>query len=207
MVATGEGSDAAPLSEAPKPAAKPAAKPVAESAASAQPSTPKLDLSAKLSGKSSARVAVAKTDTTASAAATETQNEPAATWRSDEIRKAGESAEGPASRGRARQPAGADASGRGVARDNILNRLGRSTRRAELRGGSQEHGCATPLEIRVGAERLCGRGAQSCRQWRDDLSFSRRRPVESRRSRFLRAPERRRRRVLHRQIVEGTGAG
>ena len=32
MVATAEGSDAAPLSEAPKPAAKPAAKPVAESA-------------------------------------------------------------------------------------------------------------------------------------------------------------------------------
>src|SRR5271165_1906285 len=75
MVATAEGSDATPLSEAPKPPAKPAAKPVAESAGSAQPSTPKLDVPTKLSGKSSARVAVAKTDTTASGAATETHNE------------------------------------------------------------------------------------------------------------------------------------
>jgi hypothetical protein len=78
-VATAEGSDAAPPSEAPKPLAKPATKPVAEggeSAGSAQPSTPKLDVPTKLSGKSSARVAVAKTDTTASAAATGVQNEP-----------------------------------------------------------------------------------------------------------------------------------
>lgn len=75
-VATAEGSDAAPPSEAPKPPAKPAAKAVAESAGSAQSSTPKLDVPTKLSGKSSARVAVAKTDTTASAAATGTQNEP-----------------------------------------------------------------------------------------------------------------------------------
>jgi len=77
MVATAEGSDATPPSEAPKPPAKPAAKPVAESAGSAQPSTPKLDVPTKLSGKSSARVAVAKTETTALGAATETQNEPA----------------------------------------------------------------------------------------------------------------------------------
>jgi hypothetical protein len=78
LVATAEGSDTPPPSEAPKPPAKPATKPAAESAASAQPSTPKLDvpLPTKLSGKSSARVAVAKTDTTAPGAATDTQNEP-----------------------------------------------------------------------------------------------------------------------------------
>jgi hypothetical protein len=90
MVATAEGSDAAPLSEAPKPPpAKPAAKPVAESAASAQPSTPKLDVPTKLSGKSSARVAVAKTDT--SGAATDTQNEivqPGVTTKSEKPAKA-----------------------------------------------------------------------------------------------------------------------
>jgi hypothetical protein len=77
LVATAEGSDTPPPSEAPKPPAKPATKPAAESAASAQPSTPKLDvpLPTKLSGKSSARVAVAKTDTTAPGAATDTQND------------------------------------------------------------------------------------------------------------------------------------
>jgi SPOR domain len=76
MVATAGGSDTAPPSEAPRPLAKPATKPVAESAGSAQPSTPKLDVPTKLSGKSSARVAVAKTDTTASAAPTDIQNDP-----------------------------------------------------------------------------------------------------------------------------------
>jgi SPOR domain len=75
MAATAERTDAAPLSEAPKPLAKPATKPVAESVGSAQPSTPKLDVPTKLSGKSSARVAVAKTDTTASGVATAIQND------------------------------------------------------------------------------------------------------------------------------------
>ena len=58
-------ADAAPTSSAPPPAslAKPAAK--ASAAAAAEPSTPKIDLPTKLSGKSSARVVVAKTDTTA----------------------------------------------------------------------------------------------------------------------------------------------
>jgi len=53
-----------PSQEPPKPPAKPAAKAPAD-AASAQPSTPKIELPTKLSSKSSARVAVAKTDTTA----------------------------------------------------------------------------------------------------------------------------------------------
>ena len=44
-----------------------------DAAGTAQPSTPKLDLPTKLSGKSSARVAVAKTDTTAPAPAAETR--------------------------------------------------------------------------------------------------------------------------------------
>jgi hypothetical protein len=77
MVATAEGSDAAPLTETPKSPAKAATKPAAETAGSAQASTPKLDVPTKLSAKSSARVVVAKTDTTAPGAATDAQNEPA----------------------------------------------------------------------------------------------------------------------------------
>jgi SPOR domain len=78
MVATAEGTDAAPLTETPKSPAK-ATKPAAETAGSAQASTPKLDvpLPTKLSGKSSARVAVAKTDTTAPGTMADAQNEPA----------------------------------------------------------------------------------------------------------------------------------
>jgi SPOR domain len=60
------GSDA--KSAAPPPAeapSKPAAKTATETSGVAQPSTPKLDLPAKPSAKSSARVVVAKTDTTA----------------------------------------------------------------------------------------------------------------------------------------------
>jgi hypothetical protein len=79
MVATAEGTDAAPLTETPKSPAKAATKPAPETAGSAQASTPKLDvpLPTKLSGKSSARVAVAKTDTTAPGTMADTQNEPA----------------------------------------------------------------------------------------------------------------------------------
>ena len=79
MVATAEGSDAAPLAETPKSPAKAATKPAAETEGNAQASTPKLDvpLPTKLSGKSSARVAVAKTDTTAPGTMADTQNEPA----------------------------------------------------------------------------------------------------------------------------------
>ena len=57
--------------DAPKPSEKPAPKPPAAAAGVAQPSTPKLDLPTKLSSKSSARVVVAKTDTTASGPAGE----------------------------------------------------------------------------------------------------------------------------------------
>ena len=56
---------AAQASDAPKPSARPAPKVARETAGTAQPSTPKLDLPTKLSAKSSARVVVAKTDTTA----------------------------------------------------------------------------------------------------------------------------------------------
>jgi hypothetical protein len=54
---------------APPPAAAfaPAAKTMSGAAAAAEPSTPKLELPTKLSPKSSARIAVAKTDTTAPA--------------------------------------------------------------------------------------------------------------------------------------------
>ena len=53
-----------PAAATPAPPAKPAAK---ATAAGAEPSTPKIDLPTKLSAKSSARVVVAKTDTTAPA--------------------------------------------------------------------------------------------------------------------------------------------
>jgi len=78
-LAASDASAAAPVSEAPKPPAKAQAKPAPDAAVgTAQPSTPKLELPTKLSGKSSARVAVAKTETTAPGAATEAAaNEPA----------------------------------------------------------------------------------------------------------------------------------
>ena len=63
-VASADAGEAAPAAEAPKPAAKPTPK-AATDAANAQPSSRRLDLPTKLSAKSSARVAVAKTDTTA----------------------------------------------------------------------------------------------------------------------------------------------
>jgi hypothetical protein len=78
-VAPTNASDAAQVSAPSSPAPTPApSKPPAKAApkatldpASAQPSTPKLELPTKLSGKSSARVVVAKTDTTAPAEANE----------------------------------------------------------------------------------------------------------------------------------------
>ncbi len=60
----------------PTQSAKPAPK-ANDAAGAAQPSTPKLDLPTKLSGKSSARVVVAKTDTTAPDAGAQTPGEPA----------------------------------------------------------------------------------------------------------------------------------
>ena len=67
---------AAQASDAPKPPARPAPKAARETAGTAQPSTPKLDLPTKLSAKSSARVVVAKTDTTALGATAETPSPP-----------------------------------------------------------------------------------------------------------------------------------
>jgi SPOR domain len=74
-VASADASEAAPAVEAPKPPPKPAPK-ATTAAAVAQPSTPRLDLPTKLSEKSSARVAVAKTDTTAPSSIAEAANEP-----------------------------------------------------------------------------------------------------------------------------------
>jgi SPOR domain len=67
---------AAPASPPASPPA-PAPKSVSDAAAVAEPSTPKLELPTKLSPKSSARVAVAKTDTTAPDANAQTPGEPA----------------------------------------------------------------------------------------------------------------------------------
>ena len=69
-------SDAAPASNT-APATPPASTPAPIPAAAAEPSTPKLELPTKLSPKSSARVAVAKTDTTAPDANARTPSGPA----------------------------------------------------------------------------------------------------------------------------------
>jgi SPOR domain len=71
-------SDAAPASESIKsvPAFAPAPQTKNEAAAVAEPSTPKVELPTKLSPKSSARVVVAKTDTTAPEANAQTPTEP-----------------------------------------------------------------------------------------------------------------------------------
>ena len=71
-----DAAQPSPAAEAPAPAAKPAPKATKNDAAGiAQPSTPKLELPAK-PAKSSARVVVAKTDTTAPGAAAETPSQP-----------------------------------------------------------------------------------------------------------------------------------
>jgi hypothetical protein len=76
VLALADASDAAPAVEAAKPPPKPAPKAANAAAAVAQPSTPRLELPTKLSAKSSARVAVAKTDTTAPGSIAEAANEP-----------------------------------------------------------------------------------------------------------------------------------
>ncbi len=76
VLASADTSDVAPAQEAPKPTAKPMSKATTDAAANAQPSTPKLALPTKLSGKSSARVVVAKTDTTAPSSIAEASNDP-----------------------------------------------------------------------------------------------------------------------------------
>lgn len=71
------GGDAAPPQAATMPPAATAPKTASFAPAVAEPSTPKLELPTKLSPKSSARVAVAKTDTTAPDAIAQTPSEPA----------------------------------------------------------------------------------------------------------------------------------
>ncbi len=72
-----DSGEAAQASGAAKPPAKPAPKAASEIGGIAQPATPKLDLPTKLSGKSSAPVAmVARSDTTAPGAAAEAPSQP-----------------------------------------------------------------------------------------------------------------------------------
>ncbi len=66
------GGDAPAAGVPPQPPSKLGPKTMSDTAGVAQPSTPKLDLPAKLSSKSSARVVVAKTDTTAPDASAQT---------------------------------------------------------------------------------------------------------------------------------------
>ena len=72
-----DSGEAAQAIDAASPPAKPAPKAASETAGVAQPLTPNLDLpAAKPSGKSSARVVAARTDTTEPSAATETPSRP-----------------------------------------------------------------------------------------------------------------------------------
>jgi hypothetical protein len=72
-----DSGEAAQAIDAVSPPAKPAPKAASETAGVAQPLTPNLDLpAAKPSGKSSARVVAARTDTTEPSAATETPSRP-----------------------------------------------------------------------------------------------------------------------------------
>ncbi|HKI14480.1 MAG TPA: SPOR domain-containing protein [Roseiarcus sp.] len=69
------GGDATPAGVPAQPPSKLGPKTMSDTAGVAQPSTPKLDLPTKLSAKSSARVVVAKTDTTAPDASAQTPTE------------------------------------------------------------------------------------------------------------------------------------
>jgi hypothetical protein len=71
-----DGSDATPAGAPTQTPAKPEPTTASDAVGVAQPSTPKLDLPAKLPPKSSARVVVAKTDTTAPESNAQTPNEP-----------------------------------------------------------------------------------------------------------------------------------
>ena len=71
-----DASEPAPAVDAPKTPPKPAPMATTDAAAAAQPSTPRLVLPTKLPRKSSARLAVAKTDTTAPSSIAEAANEP-----------------------------------------------------------------------------------------------------------------------------------
>jgi hypothetical protein len=70
--------DAPPAAVPPQPPSKLGAKTMSDTAGVAQPSTPKIDLPTKLSAKSSARVVVAKTDTTAPGASAQTATDSSA---------------------------------------------------------------------------------------------------------------------------------
>jgi hypothetical protein len=76
VVASADAGAAAPVVAASEPPAKPAAKPATGAASNAQASSPQLRLPSKLSGKSSARVTVAKADATAPNSIAEAANEP-----------------------------------------------------------------------------------------------------------------------------------
>ena len=69
------GGDATPGGASPQPPSNLGSKAMSDAAGVAQPSTPKLDLPTKLSAKSSARVVVAKTDTTAPEASGQTPSD------------------------------------------------------------------------------------------------------------------------------------
>ena len=164
--------------DAARPPAKVAPNAASETAGVAQPLTPNLDLPAKPSVRSSARVVAAKTDTTAPSAATETPSRPVQLGtpvRSEKAarvspkalqaagRAAGDAAGPP--HAFAEPPVNPMASalarvfGELVGALALASRLGRSTGRAKIGDRSQERPRAAQRQIFVRAQRRGNRRA------------------------------------------------
>ncbi len=174
----------------------PAAKPPAD-AASAQASTPKIDLPTKLSPpKSSARVVVAKTDTTAPGGAAEAVGEPvqpgaAAKPEKPAKVKPQEAAATPAA------PAAEAGNEPATASGGWAVQLAAPRSEAEAKGVVVE----AQREIRLRPRRIGARRPQGDRQRRHGLPRSRDRSVEGRRRIALRPDQGRRRTVLRREVT------
>ena len=137
----------------------PAPKTTSDAAGVAQPSTPKIELPTKLSPpKSSARVVVGKTDTTAPDGDRPDARRTGAKRRSGETGEGGEEAEGRASRRRDRDDGSDRAACRRHGRDHLGRMVG-SARRAQVGGRSQEHDDTAEQQVRRRTQRLRHRRA------------------------------------------------
>ncbi len=201
-LASADASEAAASAvEAPKPPVKPAPKATTDAAAAAQPSTPRLDLPTKLSGKSSARVAVAKTDTTAPSSIAEAANEPLQLGPTQKPEKAAKASKTQVASAEPATPSAPPLTADAAA---ATKSTGWAVQLAAPRSEAEAKSEMTRLNAKY-ASALNGSSIgvhKAVDKRRDDLSFARRRPVESRRGRVVRASEGRRRRVLHSQVGE-----
>ncbi len=199
--ASNANSAPAPVEQPSKPAAAapsaPAPKMTSDAAGVAQPSTPKIELPTKLSPKSSARVAVGKTDTTAPEGTAQIPPGEAQNSAPAKPEKAGEEAEGRAGRRRDRDDWRDRAACRRHPRDHLWRMVG-SAGRAEIRGGGKEHGGEVDQQIQRRTQRVRNRSAQGGGQRRNDLPLARQRPDQGGRRGDVRSPQRRGRTVLHR---------